>query len=98
MVLGDGEADFCVGFEPSVFVHEDDVWRFKGVLVGEKDLSVIESLMELCVFWSLEGEVPSVEVVGEGSGFEVGQLFLLQFFYFCHDALIADISWLHDLI
>lgn len=35
VILRDGEAYFGIGLEPSVFVHEDDIRRLEGVLVGE---------------------------------------------------------------
>ena len=78
MVLGDGEAYFGVCLEPSVFVHEDDIWRFEGVLIGQQNLSVVESLVEFCVFWSLEGEVPGVEVTRQRLSLQVGQFLLVE--------------------
>jgi hypothetical protein len=73
VVLGDGETYFGVGLKSAVFVHEHDVWRHERVFVGEEDLAVIESFVEFCVFWALDGEVPVVDVVGEWRCDQVGQ-------------------------
>lgn len=64
VILGDGEADFSVCFEAPVFVHEDNIGGFEGVFVGEYYLSVVETLVEIGVLRSSEGEVPGVEVIG----------------------------------
>ena len=77
VILRDSQADLGVGLKPAVFVHEYDIWRFEGVLVGKQDLSVIDAFMKLCIFWSLEGEVPVVKVILKGSSMQVGQFFSL---------------------
>ena len=95
MVLGDGEAYFCVGLEPSIFVHEDDVWRLEGILVRQQYLSMIQSLVKLCPFWSLEGEMPSIEVIRQGTRFQIGQLLVVHLLDFCHYPLRTDVSRFH---
>jgi hypothetical protein len=60
MVLSDGEAYLGINLEPSILVHEDDIWRLEGVFIWEEDLAVVQSLMELGVNGSPEGEVPGV--------------------------------------
>ena len=95
MVLGDGEAYFGVCFEPAVFVHEHDVWRFEGILIREEDLAVVYALVEFGVLRALDGEVPGVDVVGQGLGLEVAQLFLGEFLGLAHDALLADVRRSH---
>lgn len=63
MILCDGEANLGIGLKPSIFIHEDDIWRFEGILIGKQDLAVIYPFMELCTFRALEGEVPGVKIV-----------------------------------
>ena len=72
VVLRDSEADLGIGLKPSVFIHENDIWRLEGILIGKQDLSVIDPFVELCIFGALEGEVPVVEVVLKRSSVEVG--------------------------
>ena len=63
MVLSDCETYFGIGLKSAVFVHEYDIWRFERVFVREQDLSVIESFVKFCVFWTLYCEMPVVNVV-----------------------------------
>lgn len=98
VILRDSEADLGICLKPAIFVHEYDIWRFEGVLVGKQDLSVIYSFMELCIFWSLEGEVPVIKIILKRSSMQVGQFFSLKFPELAHDALLADVCRLHILI
>lgn len=77
VILRDSQADLGVGLKPSIFVHEDDIWRLEGVLVGKQDLTVIDAFMELCIFWALEGEVPVVKIILKRSCMQVGQFLCL---------------------
>lgn len=77
VILRDSEADLGIGLKPSIFVHEDDIWRLEGVLVRKQYLAVIDAFMELCIFWALEGEVPIVKIILKRSRMQVGQFFSL---------------------
>jgi hypothetical protein len=63
MILSDGETDFSVGLEPSVFVHKDDIGRLKRILVRQQDLPMVQALMKLSILRPLKGEMPSIEIV-----------------------------------
>jgi len=96
MVLSYGEADLCICFEPTVFIHEHNIWRLEGVLVREKNLTMVESFMEFCVFGSLNGEMPVVDVVWQGGCYEIAQLFFGKLFNLSHYSLLTDVSWFHS--
>ena len=96
MILRNSQADLSVSFEPPILIHEHDVWRFERVLIRQQNLTVVNSFMKLCVLGSLNGEVPGVDVIGEGLRSEVGQFFLCEFAGLSHDALFADIGRPHS--
>lgn len=76
MILSDGQAYFCVSLEPSILVHEDNIWRFEGVLKGENDGAMIYSLMKLCILRALDGEMPCVDVIRQGGCVKIAEFFL----------------------
>ena len=63
MVLSDGQTNFGIDLESSVFVHENNIWWLEGILKRKKDLSMIETLVKISVLGPLDSEVPSVDVV-----------------------------------
>ena len=63
MILCDSQTYFSIGLEPSIFVHENNIWRLEGVFIGQDNLSVINSFMELCVFRTKDCEMPVVQIV-----------------------------------
>lgn len=93
MILRDSQTDLGVDLEPRILVHKYNIWWLEGVLKGEKDLSVIESLMEVCVFGPLDGEVPCVNIVLEGSGFEVGERLFEHVSDLLVDSGLADVAF-----
>ena len=96
MILSDSETYFSVDFESSVFVHEDDIRRFERILVGEEDLTMVQSFVELCVFRSLEGEMPGVEIIRQRPRLEILQFLVVQFLNLGQYSLIADIRRFHS--
>jgi hypothetical protein len=72
MVLSYRQTDLGIGLEPCVLVHEHNVWGLERVLEWQQDLAVVEPLVEVGVRGTLDGEVPRVKVVLEGSGDQVG--------------------------
>lgn len=63
MILSNGQAYFRVGLEAAIFVHEYDVWGFEGILEWEEDCAVINAFVKLGVLWTLNREMPRVEIV-----------------------------------
>jgi len=49
MILSDSQTYFCVCLKSPIFVHENDIWRFERILVRQKDMTVIYSLVKLCI-------------------------------------------------
>ena len=95
MVLGDGEADFGIDLKPPIFVHEDNIWWFEGILVRKQYLSMIQPLVKLCSFRPLKGEMPGVEIIRQRTCFQIFQLLVVKFLDLSQDPLIADIGRLH---
>ena len=71
MILSNSKTDFSVDLKSSVFIHEDNIRRFERILVGKQDLTVVQSLMKLCILRSLEGEMPSVKIIRQGSSLKI---------------------------
>ncbi len=63
MVLRNSQTYLGVDLEPCILVHEYNIWWLEGILKGKEDLSVVESLMEVGVLGTLDGEMPCVDVV-----------------------------------
>jgi len=83
MVLCDSEAYFGVDLKSSIFVHEHNVWWFEGILVGQQNLSVVESLMELSIDGSSESEMPGVNIIRKRASSHVFRLIVVQLFDLC---------------
>ena len=98
MILSNSQAYFSVDFKSSVFVHEDDIRRFERILVGEENLTVVQSLVKLCIFRSLEGEMPGVKIIRQRPSLEILQFLIVQFFNLSQYSLIADICRFHSKI
>ena len=63
MILGDCQADFGINLKPSIFIIEDNVRGFEGVLEREENLTMVKTFMEICTFGPLNGEMPGIYVI-----------------------------------
>jgi len=63
MILSNGETYFSIGLEATIFIHEYDVWRFEGILKRKKNGAMVNTLVKLCILWSLNGEMPCIEII-----------------------------------
>ena len=72
MILGDGQTDFGISLEPSIFVHEDNIWRFKRIFIRKKYLSMVKAFMKLCILGPLNGKMPGIEIIGKWTSCKIG--------------------------
>jgi hypothetical protein len=93
MILCNSQTNFGVDLKTSVLVHEDDVRGFEGVFEGKENLSVIEAFVKVGILGTLDGEVPSIDVILEGSGLEVGKGLFEHVSDLLIDSGLADIAF-----
>jgi hypothetical protein len=91
VVLSDGKADLGVDLKPTVFIREDDIRWFEGILKGQQDLSMVDTFMVIRVFGPSESEMPDVDIVLKGTGLQVIYFVFLHHVELAEDALSIDV-------